>query len=73
MLPGQASQTLMIASIMRARHQLLDAPVILDDPIVLSWCPRRATPAYLLTLAILLSRCDLDAQHGRDAQQVRRG
>lgn len=39
MLPGQASQTLLIASIMRARHQLFDAPVILDDPVVLSLVP----------------------------------
>ena len=39
MLPGQASQTLRIASIMRARHQLFDAPVIFDDPVVLRLVP----------------------------------
>jgi methyltransferase (TIGR00027 family) len=39
MLRGQASQTMLIASIMRARHQLLDAPVILDDPVVLKLVP----------------------------------
>jgi methyltransferase (TIGR00027 family) len=39
MLPGQASQTLLIASIMRARHQLFDAPLIFDDPVVLRLVP----------------------------------
>ena len=39
MLPGQASQTLLIASIMRARHQLFDAPLILNDPVVLKLVP----------------------------------
>ncbi len=34
MLPGQASQTLLIASTMHARHELLGAPVILNDPVV---------------------------------------
>lgn len=47
MLPGQASQTLMIASIMRARHQLLDAPVILDDPVVLKLMPEARDPSVL--------------------------
>ena len=32
MLSGKPSQTLLIASIMRARHQLLDTPVILKTP-----------------------------------------
>ena len=47
MLPGQASQTLMIASIMRARHQLFDSPVILDDPVVLKLVPEARDPGVL--------------------------
>jgi methyltransferase (TIGR00027 family) len=47
MLPGQASQTLLIASIMRARHQLLDAPVILNDPVVLDLVPEARDPSVL--------------------------
>ena len=47
MLPGQASQTLLIGSIMHARHQLLDAPVILDDPIVLNLVPEARDPGVL--------------------------
>ena len=47
MLPGQASQTLLIASIMRARHQLLDTPVILDDPVVLNLLPEARDPNVL--------------------------
>lgn len=47
MLPGQASQTLLIASIMRARHQLFDAPVVLDDPVVLKLVPEAQDPGVL--------------------------
>jgi methyltransferase (TIGR00027 family) len=47
MRPGQASQTLLIASIMRARHQLFDAPVILDDPVVLKLVPESQDPGVL--------------------------
>jgi methyltransferase (TIGR00027 family) len=50
MLPGQASQTLLIASIMRARHQLFDAPVILDDPVVLKLVPEAQDPGVLTEL-----------------------
>ena len=39
MRPGQASQTLLITSIMRARHHLFDLPLILDDPVVLRLVP----------------------------------
>ena len=44
MLPGQASQTLLIASIMRARHQLLDTPLILKDTVVLNLVPEARDP-----------------------------
>jgi len=47
MLPGQASQTLLIASIMRARHQLLDIPPVLNDPIVLKLVPEAGDPEVL--------------------------
>ena len=47
MLPGKASQTLLIASIMRARHQLVDAPVILEDPTVLKLVPEARDPSLL--------------------------
>jgi methyltransferase (TIGR00027 family) len=47
MLSGQASQTLLVASIMRARHQLLDAPVILNDPVVLDLVPEARDPRVL--------------------------
>jgi methyltransferase (TIGR00027 family) len=50
MLPGQASQTLLIASIMRARHQLFDAPVILNDPVVLDLVPEARDPSVLSEL-----------------------
>jgi methyltransferase (TIGR00027 family) len=47
MLPGQASQTLLIASIMRARNQLFDSPLILDDPVVLKLVPEAHDPSVL--------------------------
>src|SRR5215471_10873460 len=50
MLPDKASQTLLIASIMRAHHQLFDAPVILEDPIVLKLVPEARDPGLLSEL-----------------------
>ena len=50
MLPDKASQTLLIASIMRAQHQLFDAPVILEDPIVLKLVPEARDPGLLSEL-----------------------
>jgi len=47
MRPGQASQTLLITSIMRARHQLFDSPLILDDPAVLKLVPQAGDPDVL--------------------------
>jgi hypothetical protein len=44
MLPGQASRTLLIASLWRARHQLLDRPLILDDPVVPKLVPEASDP-----------------------------
>ena len=71
MFPGQASQTLLIASIMRARHQLFDVPVILDDPVVLKLVPEARDAGVLTEFGELQSAdCDLNAQHVRGAQQV---
>jgi methyltransferase (TIGR00027 family) len=47
MRPGQASQTLLITSIMRARHQLFDSPLILNDPVVLNLVPEAHDPGVL--------------------------
>jgi hypothetical protein len=47
MRPGQASQTLLITSIMRARHQLFDSPLILNDPVVLKLVPEARDPGVL--------------------------
>jgi methyltransferase (TIGR00027 family) len=44
MLDGQASRTLLIASVWRARHQILDRPLILDDPVVLKLVPEASDP-----------------------------
>src|SRR5215469_13117968 len=47
MFPGQPSQTLLGSAIRRAQHQLLDAPVILRDSIVLKLVPEARDPAVL--------------------------
>jgi methyltransferase (TIGR00027 family) len=47
MLPGQPSQTLLGSAIRRAQHQLLDAPVILDDPIVVDLVPEAYDPSII--------------------------
>jgi methyltransferase (TIGR00027 family) len=47
MLPGQPSQTLLGSAIRRAQHQLLDAPVILDDPVVVDLVPEAHDPGIL--------------------------
>jgi methyltransferase (TIGR00027 family) len=39
MLPGQPSQTLLRSAISRGHHQLLDWPLILNDPVVLALVP----------------------------------
>jgi len=35
MLPGQPSRTLLVPAVARAAHQLLDAPLILNDPLAI--------------------------------------
>jgi hypothetical protein len=39
MLPGQPSQTLLVPAVRRAAHQLLDTPLIFNDPIALDLVP----------------------------------
>jgi methyltransferase (TIGR00027 family) len=47
MLPGHPSQTLLGSAIRRAQHQLLDAPVILHDPVVVDLVPEASEPGIL--------------------------
>ena len=39
MLPGQPSRTLLPPAIRRAAHQLLDSPLIFDDPVAVGLVP----------------------------------
>jgi methyltransferase (TIGR00027 family) len=39
MLPGQPSQTLLVPAVRRAAHQLLDRPLIFNDPIAVGLVP----------------------------------
>jgi methyltransferase (TIGR00027 family) len=50
MLPGQASRTMLRSAIRRAAHQLLDDPLILDDPVVVRLVPEASEPAVRDTL-----------------------
>jgi methyltransferase (TIGR00027 family) len=45
MLPGQPSRTMLRSAIRRAAHQLLDNPLILNDPIVIGLVPEASEPA----------------------------
>lgn len=48
MLPGQASRTLLRTAIRRAQHQMIDRPLILDDPVVAHLVPEASEPGILL-------------------------
>jgi len=50
MFPGQPSRTLLRAAIRRAAHQLLDNPLILNDPVVVGLVPEAYDPAIVDTL-----------------------
>ena len=50
MLPGQPSQTLLRSAIRRAQHQLLDAPVILHDPMAIALAPEALDVSVLSDL-----------------------
>ena len=45
MMSGQPSRTLLGTAIKRAEHQLLDTPLIFEDPIILDLVPELADPA----------------------------
>lgn len=47
MLPNQPSQTLLDSAIRRGQHQLLDSPLILNDPVVLAIVPEAKQPDVL--------------------------
>jgi methyltransferase (TIGR00027 family) len=47
MLPGQPSQTLLVPAVARAAHQLLDAPLILNDPLAIGLVPEASREAIL--------------------------
>lgn len=51
MLAGQPSRTLLGPAIRRAAHQLLDAPLILDDPIAVGLVPEAGADAIHAGLA----------------------
>jgi methyltransferase (TIGR00027 family) len=50
MLPGQPSQTLLNSAIRRGQHQLLDWPLILNDPVVLTLVPEAEQPDALVEM-----------------------
>jgi methyltransferase (TIGR00027 family) len=50
MLPGQPSQTLLNSAIRRGQHQLLDWPLILNDPVVLTLVPEAKQPDALVEM-----------------------
>ena len=50
MLPGQPSRTMLRSAIRRAAHQLLDDPLIFNDPIVIGLVPEASEPAIRDTL-----------------------
>jgi methyltransferase (TIGR00027 family) len=50
MLPGQPSRTMLRSAIRRAAHQLLDDPLILNDPIVVGLVPEASEPSIRDTL-----------------------
>ena len=47
MLPSQPSRTLLVPTVARAAHQLFDAPLILDDPIVVDLVPETSRAVLL--------------------------
>jgi methyltransferase (TIGR00027 family) len=48
MIAGQPSQTMLQTALLRAAHQLLDAPRIFDDPIAVDFVPEASREAILL-------------------------
>jgi methyltransferase (TIGR00027 family) len=50
MTPGQPSRTMLRTATLRAAHQLLDKPLILNDPIAVGLVPESSERAMLATL-----------------------
>lgn len=50
MMSGQPSRTLLGAAIRRAQHQVLDTPLIFEDPIILSLVPELTDPSAVAQL-----------------------
>jgi methyltransferase (TIGR00027 family) len=50
MQPGQPSRTMLRSAIRRAAHQLLDTPLIFNDPIVVGLVPEASEPSIRDTL-----------------------
>ena len=50
MLPGQPSRTMLRTATLRAAHQLLDKPLILNDPIAVGLVPEASEQAMLAAL-----------------------
>jgi methyltransferase (TIGR00027 family) len=50
MLPGQTSRTLLGSAIRRGQHQLLDFPLVFQDPIIVDLVPEAADPGVLTEL-----------------------
>ena len=47
MMAGQPSRTLLGAAIRRAEHQVLDTPLIFEDPVILDLVPEVTDPAAI--------------------------
>ena len=62
MLPGRPSRTLLPPAIRRAAHQLLDSPLILDDPVAVGLVPAAAAEAI---------RADLSSHEAADSILLR--
>lgn len=51
MLPGQPSRTMVQTAMLRAAHQLLDAPLVFEDPVVVGLVPEASQHAILAAAA----------------------
>ena len=83
MMAGQPSRTLLGAAIRRAEHQVLDTPLIFEDPVILDLVPEVADPAAISefrslgdpVLTLLRSLFAMRSRFAEDrlAQAARRG
>ena len=83
MMSGQPSRTLLGTAIRRAQHQVLDTPLIFEDPIIIDLLPELADPAAVAelrsfcepALVLLRSLFAMRSRFAEDrlAEAVRRG